>query len=393
MNTEANKILIQKIVQNGKDPADFESWVKRIVEAIPAAERAAFGEDDTEAAVAYADTYFDALNTDASVGSPTETQGAAFESKPIGMSAEQQNLLDETTASLVKPGWAEKSTIVKLLVEKPAPSSYIPEGTKVVPTCKPNNRQKYESNVWEDDKAALAEVMAAVDNGTPIEVYVNDSNRKIVGAKVNRPSGEPGQETNIDTVYTKEKLIGYILGTLEANPIPPNPANGLAAQVKASKPRATTKVSTRIQEGAAVPRLIFSGKTKALEDPNAFEVISTQSGEVQTGKLRITKTFKIRTNKFRQDGTEIIRTVRLTGDYNNMPVWKRTTDEYSRLFPFRSAFGGSGQTKLNPEETRKALAGIILSDKSSVYGLDDLAAKFKELSVAKATAADDSLAV
>jgi hypothetical protein len=385
MSVEVNVKLLDKVVQYGGDPNDLDKIVKDIVSAIPSSTRGSYPEDESEAALAYADTYFTAKNAQSAPVNATQTPQVA-EAQPVrSLTGAQLAITKQLQSERYKPGWSQKTSISKLLVEKPASSSYIKDGTQVVPICSDEKRRKYEANLVDEDRKAFEEVMAAVANSKPLPVYTND-NVNVVGYRVNTPSGESGQETNVEKPFNKHKLMGYIMTVLGGEPIMSQGPFNLGCELRHIKPK-SVKVSAAVSEPQAVPRLFVTGRKEALANKSGYEIISKpRNNEFVTGNLSVAQSFKIKTDRQKPDGTPIIRTVRIRGKYDKMPVWERTNEEYAKLFPVKGKFGAL-TGKYDKAATLQSVAYLIASGKAGTFGLDEFVQKIDEADAASAVAA------
>lgn len=374
---EATPYLMSKFVTRGivlQEQIDAE--VDNIVAAIPTATRDAYGEDKYVAAANFYPTYEASFvsNEGGNQGedkSPVNVQNGT-PNVPAARAAkeayERPALTDSqqaAMASIIEASQAARirntplTKIVKLLVRYPLQSSYA-NGRKVVPKCTPENLAKYEKDLVQtpENMAAFKLVKEAVEGNKPMEVYINDKNVKVEGARISTPAIGEGKTNMEEIVLTNEQLAGFLI-TRVIGRIPNDPVVGVELRTMSSaKAKRHGDASVKV----ARPTLRWVGRTQALENFSANAETTCEVSKVgnkeETRKvrMRINESFQIN-NGTNQKGEVKTRTVRLTGELADAPKFRRKEE-------FRSILGELSDSQtlsavLSPEEKSAALQTSI----------------------------------
>ena len=384
-NVNAKEQLTIQLAQSGFIGPKAEEEIEKIVAAIPEATRGNYPEDKYEAALAFLPAY------QAQMGTQSETPVAVQpqqESAPAVVSAAQAKAIQAVMAEgkAAKEERTAKTTIEKLLIDKPAPSTYLKADQTVVPTCKAENIEKYEKMLDREDPENVAnfeKLMAAVKNKTALPIYINAGQNKVVGYKISTPSGEAGKDNLVQKTLTSEAMLGFV--TTELDGYIPTKGDGLGVKLRWNNPRKGRKVTSKRTTGA--PSLVIGNKKEALKNSNSHEIISKvdMNGDqvvTKPGKLRTALSFRIATGDTKTNGEKIYRTIRLSGDAQ-VPKFTRTTEEYTKLFGASDKDRGA----INPPTPAEAAAleeamvntiAFMVSNGASKYNISSFQDKFAQ---------------
>lgn len=329
----AKEQLTINLAQKGIIGAALEPEIDKIVASIPDATRGNYPEDKYEAALAFLPLY---EQQNAAPAAPTAVQPSA-EAAPATVSAAQATaiakILNQTHAK--KEERTAKTTIDKLLIDKPAPETYLDPNATVVPVCKPEKLAEYEKKLDTSDPenvAAFQKLADAVKNQTAVPVYINKPTYKVVGYAISTPSGETGSDAIVQKTLTSDAMLGFV--TTQLDGYIPTKGDGLGVKLRWNKPRTTGRATSKRTNGA--PTLVIGNKKEAIANADRHEIISMveKNGDqvvTKPGKLRTALSFRIATGVKKQNGEEQFRTIRLSGDAQ-VPKFVRKTEEYTKLF-------------------------------------------------------------
>lgn len=313
----------------------LEPEIDKIVASIPEATRSNYPEDRYEAALSFLPLY--EQQEGGTPDHPTEQQPAGT-SAPATVSAAQATaiakILNKSHAK--KEERTAKTNIDKLLIDKPAPDTYLDKSMKIVPVCKPEKLAEYQKQLDTSDPANVAafqKLADAVKNQTPMDIYINKPSNKVMGYVISTPAGETGSDAIVQKTLTSDAMLGFV--TTQLDGYIPTKGDGLGVKLRWNKPRANTgKASSKRSTGT--PTLVIGNKQEAIANPERHEIISMieKNGDqivTKKGKLRTELSFRIDTGEQKQDGTPKYRTIRFSGDAD-VPKFVRKTDEYTKLF-------------------------------------------------------------
>lgn len=397
---EAMKVLKKAIVMNtGSTVAEeIQAKIGHIIEAIPATVRESLDPDDTIAAAQYAETYFATLNKNAApAGNAVATQAGAapkaakksgdFALPSISTEA-QKAAMEIITANFAQRLENTKATsILKLVVENPKQSERF-KGLNFVP--KAYDAAKWEE--WEkalvpgdDNRKAFEELKEAAGKKS-MEIYINDDNRKVIGARIELPSGEAGKSSAAAPVLLRaDKLIG-VMTTKTAGRIP-SEKTGIGAtlsQVRPSSKGSQLDVTSQMFK----PNVKWTGKKEALADEKKVEVANQakkEGGKTVTGKVPV-KSEKFFTvylgdeTNLDSKGNRKTRKVRLTGEVEAVQ-YVRASEEYTKEFgpvAVKGVVSADLSDKEKDEARRLTFDLIRAASNNQLAGVDGLGEEFKQ---------------
>lgn len=324
------------LAQRGIVGLEIETEVDKIISAIPEATRSNYSEDRYEAALAFMEIYY-AQNGGAASDIPNQVQNTgAGEAAPSTMSAAQAKALHQLMANeqAAREERTAKTTIKKILIDKPAPNTYLDASLTIIPKCKPEKLEEYEKALVQTDenKQAFATLKAAVQNGTPVPIYINKSADKVMGYVITTPSSEAGNDSMEQKTLPVSNMLTFVATQLRG--YIPTVGDSLGVKLQWRDPKKTQQATEQRKTGT--PYLKLYNKQTALASEDGHEIISVieKDGDkvvTMNGKLRTAMSFKIDTNKKDSHNQSIYRTIRLTGDAQ-VPKFVRKTDEYTHLF-------------------------------------------------------------
>lgn len=374
---ELKNQLMLAMAQHG-EVGDPEAQAQKIVAAIPEATRNMYPDDDVEAAVAFADIYYSSMST---AGAPSpemvQTPAAAAEAMPSTFTSAQLKSINNVVKAnqAAKAERTLKTTIERVLIDKPKPSDYLKADLKVVPTCRPDKLSQYEKQLVDDPEniAAFNQIKAAVESGTPMAVYINDSNPKTIGYEISTPSFDTGSEQMTKLVMSTKKLLGFVATELSGYIASPETGTGLGCKLQWHQPRGAKGAKASVSQSEGSPRLRVTGRSEALKDASKHDVTSVvdKSAKKRKGKLRIALSFRVDTGKRNSKGEAIVRTVRLSGDAD-LPTFQRKTPEYKAAFPLTDSRAGiapptQAEARKLQEDQTKVAAFILAQGGGAVY--------------------------
>jgi hypothetical protein len=331
---EAKQELVIKLAQEGVFGSEVEPTIEKIYNSIPEATRSQYNEDRDAAVLEFWPIYVQSKQG-GSNPAQVQTQDTA---SPVAVLSAQTAKTIKTVMEKDKSNKiarTAKTTVKKLLIDKPAPKEFLKEDMKIIPICKTDKLNEYEKKLDKSDPAnleAFKVMKAAVENKTEMPIYINEGANKVVGYEIETLSKEAGTEVLETKTYTSEGTIGFLATEVEG--YIPTRANGLGLKLRWNKPRPSKKSNARKSLGA--PQVVTGGKQEALKDANLHTVISkieTANGQNVTkdGKLRTKMSFKIDTGEKNTNGEAILRTIRFTGTAK-VPKFIRINDEMTKLF-------------------------------------------------------------
>ena len=336
-------------------PNDIEAEIKRMAGLLAPAEAAEKGLQ-TDIDKAYAVMEYEKGNA-ASEPAPTQvapTPTTPATPAPTVSAAEmlgiQKGLLKQKND---RKNVSANSLIEKYIFDRPAPSSYIPEGAKgtISKETWAKIEEKYAGKVLADDPAGENSIAsttnynilkAAADAGTPVDVYVGNLNTKAIGyiANLGNSVGNAASSTPITREAMGDFLTmdaaGYILAT----------ATTPGVRLRYVEPKADKVKVGVMKPGKSV--LVDANKKAAIEAGNY--VVSREVDATAEVKEKLAKSalcFKVDTGKPKSNGKgNIIKTVRVSVK-TPLPELVRKP-EYAKLFPDKA--GNSDLTQI-PDET------------------------------------------
>lgn len=367
---------------------NLEPEINRIYESIPQSTRSSYPEDKYEAALKFSQLYFGQQGNSPSV--PTAIQPAG-EATPANINSAQAKAIQQVISrnKAAKEERTAKTRIEKLLIDKPAPETYLDKNMTIVPVCKPEKLADYEAKLDRSDAenvAAFEKLQAAVKNGTALPIYINDPQYKVKGFKISTPSLEAGKDTLEPKTLTVDAMLGFVTTALDG--YIPTKGDGLGVKLRWNNPRKTRRANSKRAMGA--PTLVIGNKKEAIKDPNAHEIISKvemNGNEIvkKPGKLRTALSFRIETGDTKANGEKIFRTIRLSGDAY-VPKFVRTTDEYAKLFGAGEKERGSinPPTPAEAAELEEAMTNTIaymMNNGASKFGMSQFQDELAALSI------------
>lgn len=323
------------MAQRGIIGNEIEKEVDKIIAAIPEATRSTYPEDRYEACLAFMKVYYAQNDNSSDIPNQQQNTGAS-EAAPSTMSAAQAKALLQLMANeqAAREEKTAKTTIKKILIDKPAPSTYLDPNTTIIPTCKPEKLDEYEKALvqTEENKQAFATLKAAVQNSTPVPIYVNKSADKVMGYVITTPSSEAGNDSMEQKTLPVSNMLTFVATQLRG--YIPTVGDSLGVKLQWREPKKTQQATDQRKTGA--PYLKLYNKQAALASEDGHEIISViekDGNKVVTmdGKLRTAMSFKIDSGRVDSHKQPIYRTIRLTGNAQ-VPKFVRKTDEYTHLF-------------------------------------------------------------
>lgn len=352
----------------------------KILASIPTAVVATMADkSDDEKVYAYAPTYFKNLNGMQGNATPQPQQVPTVPTEnitaiPAGDAAKLAAFQESTQSERLER--TQKTKITKVIGDKPYPGEYFTKEMTMVPTTSIEKLNEYEAALVEGDenRANFNAAKEAVLNKKAIPIYIPSREKwspKLLGLVFDTPAEQGAQNAEVpmtmakSLAYTAISLVGYVANT-------PNTIGAELALVKSRKKK---------QAGAGgntyEPRLKVANRKKAFSDANLHVYASRmrKNGDkvvTKEGTVRGALSFKIKSTKTKDDGTPIIRTVRLTGTAQ-VPVYERISAEMTKLF-------GTGENNRDiisvpvTEKAKSALANAItrtaytVMQNSSTYG-------------------------
>lgn len=332
MNAKEQLTIV--LAQRGILGDKLEPEISKIYASIPAATRSAYPDDMYEAVLKFVDVYYGGQS--APSVAPTSVQPVG-EAAPATINTAQAKAIQQVMSKnkAAKEERTSKTVIEKLLIDKPAPSSYLDESMTIIPICKPEKLAEYEAKLDREDPenvAAFEKLSQAVKNNTPMAIYINSPQYKVKGFKILTPSMEAGKDALEPKTLTNDAMLGFVTTALDG--YIPTKGDGLGVKLRWNNPRRGKKANSKRALGA--PTLVIGNKKEAISNTNSHEVISKieMNGNekvTKAGKLRTALSFRIETGEVKTNNEKIYRTIRFTGDAQ-VPKFIRTTDEYNKLF-------------------------------------------------------------
>lgn len=343
-NTDSMTQLTLIFAQQGIFGDDIPKMIDKIVAAIPPATREKYPDDKVEAALAFWPMYTEMTNTGAGAGTPQTptvtqpTQPVVPQAAPSTLSSAQINAIKQSQQKnrAANEERAAKTTVDRLLIDKPDPATYLKEDMTVVPTIADSKLQEYEAALVQDQANidAFNQLKAAVKEGRALPIYISKPQNKVVGFEISTPLGEQGQETIQKKNLTMQQMLGFVTTKLPG--YIPTSENSIGVKLRWNKPRPNAKASADGKPQTGSPSIMVGNKKEIINRGERCVITSQieMNGDqpvMKQGKLRTRLSFKIVTDRKDSDGQPIIRTVRLLGDAE-VPKFTRINEEYDRLF-------------------------------------------------------------
>ena len=342
-------------------PEAIEDAYNQILALLPANAESAY-ENGYEAALANFDLWLSNRGADnqknpANAPAGTETQTGTSMPAASKFSVEQheavRNSIQEQQTAMME--MSSKSVITKVLFNMPRQSEYIPKDLKlVIPKESLDKIREYgpqavteTGHIDPNDTASIEvwnKLVAACENGTPVDIHVSDAYPAPCGVIINHPDTDPGSQQMVTDIMRKDEGAGF-LATKAYGYIATNQSSGLGAKLGISldsderKRKQAEKKAKKPSMGVSVgkPIMKITGVKRAIEN-NSFEVISKKvDGSTMTKMVMTEMSFKVATNKFKAgdngtQGARIYRTVRIRVPYDKYPKFERINETYRQKF-------------------------------------------------------------
>lgn len=266
------------------------------------------------------DKAYEVMMTEKGAATPAPTQTTEVVAQPTDTVSAAEKLAITKKLAAEKQDRAAvsaNSSIEKLILDRPAPADQIPAGTKgiIAPETWDNIEKKWAGKIVTDTAEAdgfdsmanYNALAAAAKNGTPVDVYIGELNKKSIGYMMN--VGTAVGSGNAPVQMTREDASNFLTLQADGFVLAGDTTPGLKlryVKAKASKtnPGQWTEAKTVLAE---------ANKAAAIEAGNYVVSREVDSANVKETGLKSALCFRVDTGKPKANGEgNITKVVRVT---------------------------------------------------------------------------------
>lgn len=352
---EAMSFLNQRLINDGIfGEQEIRKAIQDIVDSIPPSMADAYGETDEIKAANYYETYKTQVGNTSNV--PDEKPAFEIQDHKPGDIVDKKkstafvvpvisDAIAEKIHARTKASTAERykkqlaTSIDAIVVENPKPS-VLYKGVKVTPIATEERLAEIEKMlVPEEENLKAFKMIKEAVGKTKLPVFMNDASGKVRGVQISTPADGEDKNQIQQMLLTTEMLTGFLISDVLGR----IPTGDTGIGVVLQKLEAVKKKSAKADATAAAgrPKLTWVGKSAAVKNDENLLVLNKvavdEKGKKITkpGKLKIAQGIKVYVgdeSNVTAKGERKTRTIRLSGEYEDIPVFDRKEPAYRDIF-------------------------------------------------------------